>query len=85
MPKSTQFKNLNGKALHELFSYPKVLDDVKYTRAEIEKAFYLGFSISGEGFNAEYPYDGRKDSTDPRLDMSWIVLRDRILKDGGLK
>jgi hypothetical protein len=84
MPKSTQFKNLNGKVLHELFSYPKVLDDVKYTRAEIEKAFYLGFNISREGFNAEYPYDGFKDSSDPRLDMDWIVHRDVVLKDGGL-
>ena len=51
-----------------------------------KEAFYLGFSISREGFNAEYPYkcflDGEK--IDPRLEEDWAELRDKILKDEGI-
>lgn len=51
-----------------------------------KEAFYLGFSISREGFNAEYPYKCflDKEAIDPRLEEDWAGLRDKILKREGI-
>lgn len=40
----------------------------------LQQAFLAGFSISGEGYNAEYPF---QDSAAPvEQDLSWIQQRD---------
>lgn len=44
-------------------------------RDALNKAYALGFSNSGEGYNGEYPFDGR----DFEQDAKWIEYRDAAL------
>ena len=45
--------------------------------ALVEDAYYHGFTISGEGWNGEYPF--RDNNLDPRTDEEWVKNRDEEL------
>jgi hypothetical protein len=58
-------------------------------KAMLESAYAMGFAASGEGWNADYPFDGR--GNDYEDDEHWCASRDRhidaliaeIMKQGG--
>jgi len=44
-------------------------------RQKIEAAYLAGFQATGEGYNAEYPFEGRN----PEDDAAWVRDRDNAL------
>ncbi len=46
-------------------------------RAMLESAYALGFAVSGEGWNAEYPFEHK--GNDYEDDEGWCGSRDRHL------
>jgi hypothetical protein len=76
--------------LHESF---EDVPEQEYTQQYVlplysiyERAYLAGFSASGEGYNAEYPFADK--GTSPVLDKDWVKARDaailQIRKEIGL-
>jgi hypothetical protein len=54
----------------------KALKLAYLVRQKIEAAYLAGFQATGEGYNAEYPFEGRN----PEDDAAWVRDRDNALR-----
>ncbi|WP_010508361.1 hypothetical protein [Komagataeibacter europaeus] len=45
---------------------------------ELRKGYALGFNMSGEGYNGEYPF--QDNGRDPEKDSAWIRDRDDVIR-----
>ena len=54
----------------------KILIDEAVVRQWLEAAYLAGFGATGEGYNAEYPFEGK----DPEQDDNWLAHRDEYVR-----
>jgi hypothetical protein len=54
----------------------KILIDEAVVRQWLEAAYLAGFGATGEGYNAEYPFEGK----DPEQDDNWLAHRDKYVR-----
>jgi hypothetical protein len=54
----------------------KILIDDTTVRQWLEAAYLAGFGASGEGYNAEYPFEGQA----PEQDTAWVSDRDNYIR-----
>ena len=70
---ATEFETMQQEHIEQLKTQ---LANVKQL---LEKAYLAGFNATGDGHNAEYPYDHL--NLNPEEDTEWLERRDEKLKE----